>query len=146
MFIHAQKVSFYLTSYSLASPFSWAAIWPAPPPCYLSLLSHPHLDPCFLITACPMPVPYKHSSRCGGKCKASEGESGGWERGKSHDRSPGSGSTKAHLSQLLSVPSWQQSPPPTAYTPFSTRDQTFERDKFLFRPPSGWLSPTFWSF
>lgn len=42
--------------------------------------------PCFLITACPMPVPYKHSSRCGGKCKASEGKSRAWERAWSRQK------------------------------------------------------------
>lgn len=86
MFTHAQKVSFYLTSYPLASPFSWPTIWPPPHPLVISLLSHPHLDPCFLITACPTPVPYKHSSRCGGKCKASEGKSQGWERAWSRQK------------------------------------------------------------
>lgn len=53
--------------------------------------------------------------------------------GKSHDRSPGPGSSETHLSQLLSVPSCQQSPPPTAYSPFSMRDQTFKRAKLWFR-------------
>lgn len=88
MFIHAQKVSLYLTSYPFASPFSWHAIWPPPPPYYLCLLSHPHLGhPLFsyhwLSYACPMPVPYKHSlcsSRCGRKCKASEKKSWGWDK------------------------------------------------------------------
>lgn len=50
--------------------------------------------PCFLITACPMPVPCKHSlcsSRCGEKCKASEGQSWGrekaWSRQKPRQKS-----------------------------------------------------------
>lgn len=45
--------------------------------------------PCFLITACPMPVPYKHSlcsSRCGGKCKVSGGKSRGWEKAQSRQK------------------------------------------------------------
>lgn len=45
--------------------------------------------PCFLVTACPTPVPYKHSlcsSRCGGKCKASEGKSRGWEKAFSRQK------------------------------------------------------------
>lgn len=78
------------------SLFIWPLI-PFPPPSLglpfglflplvISLLSHPHLDPCFLITACPMPVPYKHFSRCGGKCKASEGKPWGWERARSRQK------------------------------------------------------------
>lgn len=50
--------------------------------------------PCFLITACPMPVPCKHSlcsGRCGEKCKASEGQSRGrekaWSRQKPRQKS-----------------------------------------------------------
>lgn len=138
MCTHAQKVSFYLTSYPLASPFSWPTIWPPPHPLVISLccltliwtlvfLSLPVL--CLSHTNTPADVvgnakPLKGSHKGGREPGA----------GKSHDRSPGSGNTKTHLSQLLSVPSCQQSPPPTAYSPFSTWDQTFKRAKLWFRP------------
>lgn len=97
--------------------------------------------PCFLISACPMPVPHKHSlysSTCGGKCKASGGKSRGvgksLEQAKAMTEVQAHGSPKTHLSHLPSIPSCQRSPPPTAYSSFPTLDQTFKRAELCFRP------------
>lgn len=96
MLIHAQKVSLYLTSYPFASPFSWTAIWPPPPPFYLCLLS------CLVFLSPPIPCLSHTNTPCApaavvGNAEPLKGSHrGGRKPGtdKSHSRSPGSGSTK----------------------------------------------------
>lgn len=98
-------------------------------PCHLAS-SSPLLSPCCLtliwtLVFLSLPVPcLSHTNTSAdvvGNAKPVKGShEGGREpgAGKSHDRSPRSGSTKTHLSQLQSVPSCQQSPPPTAFSHF----------------------------
>lgn len=96
MLIHAQKVSLYLTSYPFASPFSWSAIWPPPPPCYLCLLS------CLVFLSLPVPFLSHTNTPCAPaavvrNAKPPKGNHRGGRKpgmGKSQSRSPGSGSTK----------------------------------------------------
>lgn len=139
MFIHAQKVFLYLTSYPSASPFSWLAIWP-PPACYLCLLSR-------LVFLSP-PVPHKHSlcsSSCGGKCKATAGRSQGWEkawnglkpqpksRHRQHQRH------MHHNCQALLPTKGSHYLQPFTYSlsPFPSWDQVFKRAELWFRPHFG---------
>lgn len=68
--------------------------------------------PCFLITACPMPVPCKHSSRCGGKCKASGGKSRGWERAQSRQKPRQKSRLRQHQDTFVTTAKCQQSLPP----------------------------------
>lgn len=140
LFIHAQKVSLYLTSYPLASPFPWPAIWPPPPPCYLCLLSHPHLDhPLFsyrcLSYACPiqtLPVLQQMwwETQSLWREVTRAGES--LEQAKATTEVQAQAAPKTHLSQLPSIPSCRRSPPPTAYSPFPTGDQTLKRAELWF--------------
>lgn len=98
MFIHAQKVSLYLTSDPFASPFCQPAIWPPAPPCYLCLLSHPRLGHPLFSYRClsHTNTPCAPAAVVGSAEPLMESHRGGQEprAGKSHSRNLGCASSR----------------------------------------------------